>query len=140
MEWFWVGSLGCVGTERTFASLSASRLGLEHVVHGGEMLSTSLSEESGRAGRRAVGTGEGEQGGILRAVVELSKVPEHSSVAILELNVLLGIHVSPVGKAVSTNPVVATAHRLGFAFVCKALRRVQQAYRQRQITRERIGR
>lgn len=58
----------------------------------------------------------------MRGDIELAKVPEDASVAVLELNVVPGLHVGPVGKTVNTGPVVAAGDGKGRRPRCKDMR------------------
>jgi hypothetical protein len=74
-------------------------------------LKGTLSERVGEGtttGLGASGSGQLEDGRVLRLDNELSKVPEHSSLSVLELHILLSANVGPVGESVDTGPVVAT--------------------------------
>lgn len=61
----------------------------------------------GEAGRRAISGREVEQVAGLIGVIENSKVPEDTSVSVLELDVFAGLDVRPVSKTVGSEPVVA---------------------------------
>jgi hypothetical protein len=83
---------------------------IEDLVHIGKVVDGELTHCDGVALNIAVVRRQLEEGRINVISVEGTEVPEDASVAVLELDILLGVHVGPVGKAINTYPVVASAH------------------------------
>ena len=91
--------------------LMERRLGVVLMSQGVDSGNRGLSEVRGITEGVAVLRGELEEGRRLRGNIKRSKVPEHASITILELDIMASGYIRPIGKAVDARPVVAAEER-----------------------------
>lgn len=84
------------------------RSSIELSVEGRESIGGDRGEDGARLVAIFRRRRELEDGWVLRHHIKVSKVPEDSSITILELDIVTSLNVSPVGKTVNAIPVVAT--------------------------------